>query len=69
VSFFDAIAASFDLDQLPMFDEPFGDGGGHGVITEDLSPVLEGLIGGQDNGSCLGSFGNDLEEEIAALLV
>lgn len=52
-----------------MFDEPFGDGGGHSVVTEDLSPVLKGLIGGQDNGSCLGSFGNDLEEEIAALLV
>jgi len=52
-----------------MFDEPFSDGGRHGVVEEDLPPVFEGLVGGQDHGSDLGSFGGDLEEEITALLV
>jgi hypothetical protein len=52
-----------------MFDEPFGNGGGDGVVLKNLSPVFEGLVGGQDDRTGVGTFRYDLEEEVPSVFV
>ena len=37
---FDPIGISFDFDQLPVLDEPFGNGRGDSVVLEDFAPVF-----------------------------
>jgi hypothetical protein len=45
-------------------------GGSHGSITgEDTGPVLEGDVGGDDNGAMLVAFGDDLEQQLSTSLV
>ena len=47
-------------------DEPVGDGGSGGGVVEELSPVLEGEIGGDDGGGALIAVVEDLVEEVGA---
>ena len=50
-----------------MVEEPVEDGGGKScVVIEDLRPVFEGAVGGDDQGSALVALTDDLEEEIGA---
>jgi hypothetical protein len=45
-------------------------GASHGGVTgEDTGPVLEGDIGGDDNGAMLVAFGDDLEQQLSTSLV
>ena len=44
-------------------------GGDGGVAVEDGSPVLEGIIGGQDDEAAFIALADDLEEEVRAALV
>ncbi len=39
------ITDPLDLKYIPMFDKPIGDV----VVLKNLSPVFEGLVGGQDD--------------------
>jgi hypothetical protein len=68
-SLFNPIATPLDLDHIPMFDKPFGDGGGDGVVLKNLSPVFEGLVGGQDDRTGIGTLRYDLEEEVPSVFI
>jgi hypothetical protein len=48
--------------------EPVEDCGGDDIVDKDLSPLLERLIGCDDDGSFLVTFGDELEEEFGRLL-
>ena len=47
-------------------DESVGDGGGGGGVVEELSPVLEGEVGGDDGRGALIALVEDLVEQIGA---
>ena len=47
--------------------EPVQDGRGDDIIDKDLSPLLERLIGCDDDGSLLVALGDELEEELGRL--
>ena len=65
-----AVAFAFDEDGLGMVQEAVEDGGGQGaVVVEDLGPVFEGSVGGDDDGALLVALADDLEEQIGAVLV
>ena len=55
-----------DADEQALVDEPVGDGGGGGGVVEELAPVLEGEIGGDDGGGALIAAIEDLVEEVGA---
>ena len=44
-------------------DEAVDGGEGHGLIREDLAPLAERLVGGDQHGSPFVSGGNQLEED------
>ena len=50
-------------------DEPVQDGGGDRVVVEYLPPILEGPIGRQDHGALLIAVRDDLEEQVASVLI
>ena len=52
-----------------MVDEPVDGGDGHGFIGEDVVPVLEGLIAGDDQRPPLISLGDELEEDAGLALI
>ena len=53
-----------------MVEEAVEDGGGDGgVVVEDGGPVLEGFVGGEDDGALFVALGDDLEEEVGAVFV
>ena len=66
---FDAVAPSFNLNQLRMMGEPVDDGGGDGVIMEDLPPIFEGPVRCKNHGALLIAGGNHLEEQVGTPLV
>ena len=49
--------------------ESVGDGAGGGGVVEELSPVLEGQVGGDDGGGSLVAVVEDLVEQIGAASV
>ena len=62
-----AIAFAFDNYGFGMMQKPVEDRGSDGaVIVEDFRPVLEGAVGGQQNGSALIAVADDLKQEIGA---
>ncbi len=53
-----------------MVEEAVEDGGGDGgVAVEDGGPVLEGFVGGQDDGAAFVAGADDLEEQVGSALV
>jgi len=67
---FRAIAFSLDEYGFRMVEESIKDGRGKGVVViEDLGPVIEGFIGGNDYGCLLIAEADDLEQEICPGLV
>ena len=53
-----------------MMNEAINDGRGKGVIViENRSPVSEGAVGGDHNGTTFIPVGDDLEEELRPLLI
>ncbi len=53
-----------------MVQKTVQQGGSHGGITgEDSGPVLEGDIGGNDDGAVLVAFGDDLEQQLSTSLI
>jgi hypothetical protein len=47
-------------------DEAVGDGGGSGAVVEQVAPVLEGQVGGDDGGGALVALVEDLVEQVGA---
>ena len=53
-----------------MVEEAVEDGAGDGaVVVEDAGPLLEGLVGGHDEGTTFVALADDLEEEVGTVLV
>ena len=53
-----------------MVEEAVEDGGGDGgVAVEDGGPLLEGLVGGEPDGTAFVACADDLEQEIGPALV
>ena len=48
--------------------EPVQDGRGNDIVDKDLSPLLERLVGRDDDGPFLVALGDELEEEPGRLL-
>src|SRR5688572_19791840 len=57
---------ALDVDEEAAVDEAVGDGGGGGGVVEELSPVLEGQVGGDDGGGALVAAIEDLVEQVGA---
>jgi hypothetical protein len=67
---FHSIAFPLDENGLGMVEEPVEDCGSEdAVVVEDLRPVFERAVGGDDDGSPLIALGDDLKEEIGAVFV
>ncbi len=65
-----SVTGSFDDNGLGMVEEAVQDGRGDGaVIVENGGPLLEGLVGGQNDGAALVTAADDLKEEVGAVLV
>jgi hypothetical protein len=57
------IALAFDDDGLGMVEDAVEDGAGEGgIVVEDARPLLEGLVGAQDNRAALVALADDLKE-------
>lgn len=64
------VAFSVDEDGFRMVEETIQDGRSEGaVVVEDLRPVSERTVRGNDYGTLLIAKAYDLEEEIGAVLV
>lgn len=67
---FHAVAESFQDDQVGVVEEAVQNGGSDGaVVVEDAGPLLEGFVGGQDNGTAFVTLADYLEKEIGAVLI
>ena len=65
-----AVAFALDDDGLGVVEDAVEDGGGEGgVVVEDGGPVLEDLVGAQDDGAAFVALADDLEEQIGAAFV
>jgi hypothetical protein len=62
-----AVAVAADVDDVAVVQEAVDQGGGHDVVAEDLAPLLEALVGGEDGGGVLVAAGHELEEEHGAV--
>ncbi len=64
------VTRSLDYDIFGVVEEAVEDGGGDGaIVVENRGPLLEGLVGGHDEGPSLVALTDDLEEEIGAVLI
>jgi hypothetical protein len=59
----EAVAVSADVDDVTVVDEPIDQGRRHDLIAEDLAPVLEAFVAGQDRRRMFIASGEELEEE------
>lgn len=66
---FNAIGGTLDLHHVRMVDEPIEDGGSDRIVIEDLAPILERAVCGEDHGALFVTVGHDLEEKVGAILV
>ena len=60
--FLEPIRAAFDIDCGRMMEDPVQDGRGDDRITEDLVPLTEAAIGGQDQGPLFVAAADELEK-------
>jgi hypothetical protein len=61
-----AVTIPFDKDGLSVVQKTVEQSGSHGSITgKDSGPVLEGDIGGDDDGAVLVAFGDNLEQQLS----
>jgi hypothetical protein len=61
-----AIAVAADVDDVAVMQEAVDERGGHDVVAEDLAPLLEALVRGEDGGRALVSASHELVEEHGA---
>jgi len=51
-----------------MMQEAIKNSGGDNVVAKDLTPLVEGFVGGDDDRSPFVSFGDELKKEFSGLL-
>jgi hypothetical protein len=67
---FHAIAGAFENNGAAVVKDTVEHGGGDGgVAVEDGGPLLEGFVGGQDDGTAFVTCTDDLEEQDGSALV
>ncbi len=60
-----AVAATADVDDDGVVDEAVDDGGGDDLVSEDLAPVREATIRGEDDGRrLLVATADDLKDPV-----
>jgi hypothetical protein len=63
----EAVAVTADVDHVAVVQEAVDERGGHDVVAEDLAPLLEAPIRGEDRGGGLVASGHELVEEHGAV--
>ena len=58
-----AVAVASDVDDVAVVDQPVDQRAGHDVIAEDLTPLVEALVAGEDGRGALVAAAHELEEE------
>ena len=61
-----AVAVAADVDDVAAVEQPVEQRGGHDLVAEDLSPLLEALVGGEHGRSVLVAPVDELEEQDGA---
>src|SRR5580693_7963186 len=68
ITFAEALAS--EEEDLGVFHQAIGDGGGNGGVVEDVAPVGEGSVGRDQRASLMAvAGGDDLIEEVGSLLI
>ena len=62
----EAIAGSLDLYDLGVVEQAVEQRGGDDLVAEDVAPLAEAAVGGEDHGAALISSVDELEEQIGA---
>ncbi len=58
-----AVAAAADVDDMAVMQQAIDERSGHDLVAQDLSPLLEALVGRQHSGCALVAPVDELEEE------
>src|SRR5207249_9293129 len=61
------VALAFEGDHGCVVDESVDQGGGDHRVAEDLAPLLEAAVGGDDDRAAFVAAGDEREEEIRGL--
>ncbi len=64
-----AAGFALDADEEALVDEAIGDGASSSLVVEELAPVFEGEVGGDDGGGALVALVEDLVEQVGAARV
>src|SRR5260370_32395193 len=68
ITFAEAFASQ--KEDLGVFHQAIGDGGGDGGVVEDVAPVGEGSVGSNERAALMAvPCGDDLVEEVGCLLI
>ena len=67
--FLESIAIPVDADELGAVNESVDEGDDAGSGGEDLGPLGEGLVGGEEDGSLQIASSHDLEQEVGVAVV
>ncbi len=62
----EAVACALDLDDDGVVQEPVEEGGGDDGVAEDLGPLGEAAVRGEDHGALLVAGVDELEEQAGA---
>ncbi len=60
----ESVALAFEGDDFGVVDEPVDHGCCDDVVSEDLTPAAEGLVGGNEQGGSFVPGGHELEEQV-----
>ena len=52
-----------------MVEESVEDGGGDDGVAEDVSPLSDAAVAGEEHGAALVAAGDELEEEVCGVLL
>jgi len=67
--FLEAIGVALDIDRGGMMQDAVQDGRGDDRITEDLIPLTEAAVGGEDQRALFVAPRDELEEEVGAVAI
>jgi hypothetical protein len=62
----EAVAGALDVDDDGVMEEPVEQRGGDDGVTEDLAPLGEASVGGEDHRALFVSGVHQLEEQVSA---
>ena len=66
-AFAQAVAFAFERDHGGVVDEPVDQCGGDHRVAEDLAPLLEAAVAGDDDRAALVAAGDEREEQVGRL--